>query len=102
MKKIILMLLAVPVLSGIALAQWGGGCLFGMPGFGGHFGFGGGIFMWIITIALLGALVYFGVRSLKNSGSSAENDPLKILKSRYARGEITKDEFESMKKDLLS
>ncbi len=31
---------------------------------------------------------------------SGDEDPIKILKARYARGEISKDEFESMKKDL--
>jgi len=27
-------------------------------------------------------------------------DPLQILKGRYAKGEITKEDFEKMKKDL--
>ena len=29
------------------------------------------------------------------------NSPIEILKTRYAKGEISKNEFENMKKDLL-
>ncbi len=34
------------------------------------------------------------------SSHSAGNSPMRILQSRYARGEISKGKFESMKKDL--
>ncbi|MBD3289791.1 hypothetical protein GF337_13370 [candidate division KSB1 bacterium] len=34
--------------------------------------------------------------------SKKEENPLDILKKRYAKGEITKEEFENMKKDLQS
>ena len=36
----------------------------------------------------------------ENSSEESQNDPLKILKTRYAKGEITKEEFETMKKYL--
>lgn len=36
-----------------------------------------------------------------NSGVSRDSNAMDILKERYARGEINRDEFESMKKDLL-
>jgi len=34
------------------------------------------------------------------SVSVTNDDPLTILKTRYVKGEITKEEFEAMKKDL--
>jgi uncharacterized membrane protein len=34
------------------------------------------------------------------AGASYDDGALEILKQRYARGEIGKDEFEKMKKDL--
>ena len=40
--------------------------------------------------------------SQRNMGPQYEGDPLNILKIRYAKGEISKDEYEQMKKDLLS
>jgi putative membrane protein len=61
----------------------------------------GGVFMWLIFLVLIGFVVYFVLRGDKwiKRGSS-EEAPLDILKKRYARGEITKQEYEEMKKDL--
>ncbi len=36
-----------------------------------------------------------------HSGVSMSSNAMDILKERYARGEINRDEFESMKKDLI-
>ncbi len=35
-----------------------------------------------------------------NYTSNVDDDPLKILKTRYAKGEITKEEYDEMKKEL--
>jgi putative membrane protein len=37
----------------------------------------------------------------KGSESGAGETALDILKKRYARGEITKDEYDNMKKDII-
>ncbi|MCB0746938.1 MAG: SHOCT domain-containing protein [Ignavibacteriae bacterium] len=72
-----------------------------------HDGFmGGGMwFGWIFWIVLF-VVIIWGVVKLANSnsnrgvGTNTSQSPLDVLKSRYAKGEITKAEFDSMKKDL--
>jgi putative membrane protein len=63
--------------------------------------FGGGLsmfLMWLIPVALVVALVVF---LTKPSGpGSVEKTALDILKERYARGEIGKDEFDQKKRDI--
>lgn len=67
-----------------------------------------GPLMWIVMILFWG-LAIFGlicaVRWLAGRGSSSEGEsssqtPLEILKARYAKGEIDREQFEQMKKDL--
>lgn len=57
--------------------------------------------MGIIFIGLIGLVIYLLVRSSKGSDRSVEK-PLEVLKKRYARGEITKEDFDRMKKDLAA
>ena len=57
---------------------------------------------WIVLLVL----VVVGIRWLlgSNTGQSSpppHDDALEILKSRYARGEIDRQEFEQKKRDLL-
>jgi putative membrane protein len=55
------------------------------------------VLFWIFLIVLLIRLF----RHQKSEGSATfEKSPLDILKERYAKGEITKKEFEDMKKDI--
>jgi putative membrane protein len=68
-----------------------------------HHGFGyGGMFMWIIFLIAVGLLIYFFVQSQKTKGQTpAQNEShLDILKKRYAKGEINKEDFDRMKHDL--
>lgn len=48
-----------------------------------------------------GFVIYSLVYLFRNIQNHHKNqDPINILKERYAKGEITKEEFDSMKKDL--
>ncbi len=76
-----------------------------MMGFGG-FGF---LFMLVFFIVIIGLAVWM-VSALFPRGHegfdascprSGEETALDILKKRYARGEITKAEYESMRQDLM-
>ena len=66
-------------------------------------GYGGG-FMWLIVLVLVGVVIYFWfqVSKSKSSDGSVIETPLDILKNRYAKGEIDKEEFDRKKKDLES
>jgi putative membrane protein len=79
-----------------------GGWMMGDSGMG-WFGMLIMLLFWGLVIA---GIIFFvrwlvqntGQRSA--SGNNANSQAIEILKERYARGEITHDEFESMKKDI--
>ncbi len=66
----------------------------------GWWGMGLGMLIMIIFWAGLIALVVWIVVKAVRSGKSTSETPLDIAKARYARGEISKKEFEQLKKDL--
>ena len=72
---------------------------FGMGGYG-MMGFGMG-FGFIFMLLFWGVLIWLVV-TLINAGQSGkkEEDPSIILKKRYASGEISKKQYEEMKKEL--
>jgi putative membrane protein len=98
---IIVVVLAV-VLLGPMLMMGFGGFMGGMMGFG----FGWSPFMFLVPLAFVVLMVlgiYYllsGQRSQGGSGGHAENEALRILKERYARGEISSEQYAKMRKDL--
>jgi putative membrane protein len=63
-------------------------------------------FGWIIWVVIIGLIVYLIVKLTTQKGGGgqqgpSQETPLDVLKKRYARGEISKEEFESIKKDLM-
>ncbi len=71
---------------------WGIGMILGMALF---------FLFWVLVLVGIVLLV----RWLWIQGrppTRGEDSPLDILKRRYARGEITREEFESIRRDLLA
>ena len=62
-----------------------------------HYGYGGW-FMLLILVIVVAIAFYFIVQTQK--GRTARETPLEILKKRYAKGEITKEDYDRMKQDL--
>ena len=80
-----------------------------MMGYGyGGMGLLGGLIGLIVSIAVLVGivlLIVWAVRSLAGGSShwnqpSGSQSPADILKVRYARGEITREQYQQMLKDL--
>lgn len=62
---------------------------------------GFGWFFWIIVVGLvIWAVIQMSSKN-QNITSGSSETPLDILKKRYAKGEITKEEYENMKRDLM-
>jgi putative membrane protein len=59
--------------------------------------------LWILFLVLALILVYGLVKGKKVglSDSPTADSPLDILKRRYAKGEITKEEFDRIKGDIV-
>jgi len=76
-----------------------------MGGFGG-FGFIWMIFIFLFTLAIIAGVIILIIWAVRRAGSSHEpqykyaGNAIEILRERYAKGEITKEEYENMKKDI--
>lgn len=59
----------------------------------------GGVWMIVFWGGLI-ALIVWGITRLTRHDSTTKHTPLETAKERYARGEITKEQFEQIKHDL--
>ncbi len=76
----------------------------------GNVGWGGMLFGGLVMLIFWGGLIALAaviIRAVWNSGnekrdmpSTIQHEPLEIAKQRYARGEISRDEFLEIKRDL--
>jgi len=59
---------------------------------------------WILIVVVIGVVVWLFVRGplATGGGQSERRSALDVLKERYARGEIEREEFEQKKRDLES
>jgi putative membrane protein len=78
--------------------EWGGG----MHPMSWMWGFGGAVMMltMLVVWGLVIAGLVLGIRWLVGQGRAREDAALAILRQRYARGEIDREEFEAKKRDL--
>ena len=67
--------------------MWGYGGRLGMPMFGGP----------LLLIIIVGVVIYYFTR---RSGGAGAPTPRGTLDRRYAAGEITKEQYDQMKRDL--
>lgn len=105
-RRNLIPLALTPFLSSLAWAQdrpydWSLG-MHPMGWMGGMWGLGM-MFMMLLFWALVISAVVLGIRWLSSQGTPPRSDTaLEILRQRYARGEIDKEEFDAKKKDLAS
>ncbi len=100
---IVAVLIVLPLVLG-AVSGWQGSG-WGMMGPGMMGGYGTMFIMPVIWIVVLGLIIWAVVAAVRpressGSGSATASSALEMLKKRYARGEIDKEEYEEKKKDL--
>jgi putative membrane protein len=76
--------------------------MFNSMGNGWGMGFGGPfmIVLWILVIAGVVVLVKWLIDQSSTSKGSSDKSPLEILRERYARGEINREEYEQKRHHL--
>lgn len=113
---VLVVVLVLFLLGGMGMMGFGGFGMMGSGMMGGYGGYGGmmsgygfnplgAIMMFVFWTLIIGGVVLLVVWLARNAGrttlgASSGESPLDILKARYAKGEITKEQFDAIKRDL--
>ena len=60
----------------------------------------GGVWMVVFWGGLIALIVWGITKITEGGGSTTKQKPMDVAKERYAKGEISREEFEQLKKDL--
>jgi putative membrane protein len=69
----------------------------------GEFGWGMGwmmVWSWLLSILIIGAVVWVLVKSVGGRSGARDESPEAMLRRRYARGELNRDEYLRCLNDL--
>lgn len=105
---IVLALLLLGVVGALTMGPVGPGMMgYGPFGYGMYWwGFGMMLFMLLFWVGIIAAIVWLGAwlfrqgRPLVQGPEVSHPSALDILKERYARGEISREEYERMRQDI--
>ena len=109
---VLIVVLALFLLGGFGMMGFGGFGMMGnmmgnMMGGYGPYGYGynplGAIISLVSWALIIGGVILLVVWLVRNAGKTtgaSSESPLDILKARYAKGEITKKQYEEIKRDL--
>jgi putative membrane protein len=103
----IIVVFAVLLVGGIGMAGAGMMGVGMMGGMGLGLPLMGGLFMLGVPVLFVGGLVWLIVALTRGSSTpvlptTTQQTPLDILKARYARGEISKEQFDEMRQHLAA
>jgi uncharacterized membrane protein len=105
-------MMGMRMMGGLPMTEWG---MHGRRGRGAYSAFPGSmmggswplffwrIVMWIILLGVIGVVIWLIIRNQKqrlSTVSSYSDSALEIAKRRYASGELSREEFETLKKDI--
>lgn len=68
-----------------------------------HDHYWGSPMMWFIWLPIVLLMIFAAIRmnTFSRENKTPKDSAMDILKKRYAKGEITKEEFEKIREDLL-